>query len=190
MKKVIAMLLAAVMCLSLGACGGSVGSTDGNQADDKKNYTAVEITMDNWSEYLEFSSTYATYYTDSAFSDVSKEINGVSHDFYFGVKDEYFSRLDTVNSAITVRVSADFGTQYGTFADDYSSFDPNGKFEVGKKNMELENDDVFKVTDHGKFAWIMSSAAAGASELKDGKLDKWLTNQKVINITGTLYITE
>lgn len=189
MKRMLAVVLVGVMCVWLAACGA--GNPDLNKDDsaNKNKYKAVEITMENWSEYFEFTTNYSVYYKDSAFSDTSKEISGVAQDFYFSVKDKYFSKLDTANSIIVAKISTDFGTQKGTFAEDYASFDPNGEFIIYKKDMIMESvDGDFKVTDHGKFAWIMSSAAP--DNIKVGEMFKWLTNQKVLNITGTLYIAE
>lgn len=195
MKKLFTLLLVIMMCASLAACGGaSAGTVDApgtnDPTTDGKEYKAVEITMDNWAQYLEFSSKYYAVFADSAFSDVPQELQSVGQDFYFGVKETYFSRLDTVKSTITVRVSTDFGTQKGTFAEDYSSFDPNGEFQGSNRIMESVDGD-FQVTDHGTFAWHMSSAAATSqSEWEAGELFKWLRNQQVLDISGTLYIAE
>ena len=70
MKKWIALLLAAVLCLSLAACGKSTteensGTTQGQTADNSTQDTdepssaelteqTVEITLDNWQDYFEF----------------------------------------------------------------------------------------------------------------------------------------
>jgi hypothetical protein len=190
-KKIIAFILMAVMCVGLAACGEATPNSNGDAAANKKEYKAVEIDMNNWSEYFEFTTNYSVYYEKSAFSDAPKEVSAVAQDFYFSVKDEYFSRLDTVNSKVTVRISTEFGAQKGTFAADYSSFEPNGEFTSDIKDMIMESmDGDFRVTDHGKFAYQLSSAAATLSELSKGELFKWLKNQKVLNIMGTLYIAE
>ena len=165
-------------------------TTENNQLTDpsENKVRIVELTLDNWSEYLTFTSKYSVFYKESAFSDGQKEVSGVSQDFYFSVKDEYFSRLDTEKSTITVQISTDFGTQAGTYSDDYSSFDPNGEF-TSYKIMTIEGSD-FQLTDHGSFGWHMGCAAASGPELKSGELFKWLKDQQVLNITGTLYIAE
>ena len=70
MKKWIALLLAAVMCLSLAACGNgktednsgtSQGQTTNNSPQDTDEPSnaelteqTVEITLDNWQDYFEF----------------------------------------------------------------------------------------------------------------------------------------
>jgi len=189
MKRIVAVFLMVAMCVWLAACGAGTPDLNKDNSANKKEYKAVEITMENWSEYFEFTTNYSVYYKESAFSDTQKELNGVAQDFYFSVKDKYFSQLDTANSTITAKISTDFGTQKGTFAEDYSSFEPNGEFINYKKDMILESvDGDFGVTDHEKFAWLMSSAAP--DDIDKGEMFKWLTNQKVLNITGTLYIAE
>lgn len=59
MKKLLALLLAAVMCLSLVACGGGkevVSGFDGTPALNTKfideHITRVELTTDNWKDYI------------------------------------------------------------------------------------------------------------------------------------------
>ena len=70
MKKLIALLLAAVMCLSLAACGNgktedNSGTSQGQTTDNSPQDTdepsnaelteqTIEITLDNWQEYFEF----------------------------------------------------------------------------------------------------------------------------------------
>lgn len=70
MKKWIALLLAAVMCLSLAACGNgktddNSGTSQGQTTDNSPQDTdepsnaelteqTIEITLDNWQEYFEF----------------------------------------------------------------------------------------------------------------------------------------
>ena len=70
MKKWIALLLAAVLCLSLTACGNgktedNSGTSQGQTTDNSLQDTdepsnaelteqTVEITLDNWQEYFEF----------------------------------------------------------------------------------------------------------------------------------------
>ena len=59
MKKKLAWLLAAAMCISLTACGGggdSGGSSnaDGGNGGAQKGEQTVELTLDNWSDYIEF----------------------------------------------------------------------------------------------------------------------------------------
>lgn len=59
MKKLIALLLAAVLCLSLAACGNgktedNSGTSQGQTTDNSPQEQTIEITLDNWKEYFEF----------------------------------------------------------------------------------------------------------------------------------------
>lgn len=51
------------------------------------NYEVVELTMDNWQEYFEF--TKEPYHSTNAFGDVT----GMGVTYYFTLKEEYFNRL-------------------------------------------------------------------------------------------------
>lgn len=58
MKKIMAILLAALVMVSMAACGGSNnGETSGSGSELK----VVELTMDNWTEYFEVVSEEALY---------------------------------------------------------------------------------------------------------------------------------
>ena len=87
MKKWMAILLVAVMCLSLAACGSSSGSGGGgrdvisgfdgspalNLNTVGKHITRVELTVDNWKEYIkEYSYTVEVVERD-AFDEITKQ---------------------------------------------------------------------------------------------------------------------
>ena len=59
MKRLIALLLSAVMCLSLAACGGIGGKTE-----------VVELTLDNWKDYFEL--TVIEHYETNGFGEVER----------------------------------------------------------------------------------------------------------------------
>lgn len=85
MKKWIALLLVAVMCLSLAACGNgktednsstSQGQTTGNSPQDTDEPSnaelteqTIEITLDNWQEYFEFRPV--VYETKDSYNEVT-----------------------------------------------------------------------------------------------------------------------
>ena len=182
MKEILALLLVAGICLSLAACGDGAPST-GNSAPD---YRLVEITMDNWTEYLTFTSTYSVKYKESAFDDASGEPEWVEVHFLLAVKNEYYSRLDTQNSTITVKIAEDFGTQYGTFSEDCATFEPTGEFQGSPLTFESSE----FTNDGERFALNCSTGFAGTHEIPKGQMEKYVKNQEVLNIMGTLLIAQ
>lgn len=79
MKKLLALLLAAVMCLSLVACGGGkevVSGFEGNPALSMKSIDEhidrVELTVDNWKDYIKEYSYDVEMVEKDAFGEVTK----------------------------------------------------------------------------------------------------------------------
>ena len=67
MRKRIALLLAAVLCVSLAACGEKDGETG---ADDKaQTKQTIEVTLDNWQEYFEINRYLSVRYDTNAFDE-------------------------------------------------------------------------------------------------------------------------
>lgn len=86
MKKLFALLLAAVMCFSLAACGGtaetndndtqkqevqSTEQTDTQQSEAEPVEQIIEITMDNWQEYFEINYYLSVNYRTNDFDEVT-----------------------------------------------------------------------------------------------------------------------
>ena len=92
MRKRIALFLAAVLCVSLAACGEKDGETgaDGSQelsaasaasaqdadgTDDKaQTKQTVEVTLDNWQEYFEIHEYLEGFVSTNAFDEVTSSI--------------------------------------------------------------------------------------------------------------------
>lgn len=88
MKKILALFLTAVMCLSLVACG-------------RKTET-IEITTDNWQEYFELQ------YTDTWNLNAFNEYDDVKRDVILVMKEEYISRLaDNDENVLIIDFSCD-----------------------------------------------------------------------------------
>ncbi len=80
MKKILALLLAAVMCLSLVACGGGkevVSGFDGTPALNlnsvDKHITRIELTVDNWKDYIKEYNYDIKMVEKDAFGEITKE---------------------------------------------------------------------------------------------------------------------
>lgn len=70
MKKMLALLLAAVMCFALVACGeGETPNTNDNSSTEQ----TIEITLDNWQEYLEINQYLSVCYHPNAFDEAVGE---------------------------------------------------------------------------------------------------------------------
>lgn len=76
MKKILALLLAAVMCLSLVACGGKEQKTE-----------TIEITLENWQDYFEVKLAPTVYKNDF------DEIDRCFAHHYVYLKSEYRDKL-------------------------------------------------------------------------------------------------
>lgn len=89
MKKLFALLLAAVLCLSLAACGdGKVETNADNSQEQNTENTpneseqvetepqeqTIEITLDNWQEYFEIKDYLGVIYDTNAFDEVTDSV--------------------------------------------------------------------------------------------------------------------
>ena len=80
MKKILALLLAAVMCLSFASCGGGkevVSGFDGtpalNMNSVDEHITRVELTVDNWKDYIKEYSYDVEIVKKDAFGEVTEK---------------------------------------------------------------------------------------------------------------------
>ena len=130
MKKLIALLLAAVLCLSLAACGnGKIeANTDNSQEQNKENTPSeseqvetepqeqtIEITLDNWQEYFEINQYLSVNYTANAFG----ELTDTSLSFFTILEPKEAYSYYTVD--VAVEYSVDYCTRDITYnLDDFS----------------------------------------------------------------------
>lgn len=203
MKKAMSLLLALVMCLSLCACGqGSqeetqktvptennqieTNTTESTTAVDESDITEVpeetkapvivELTLDNWSEYLEFTSRYEP--SVNGFD----EVDDVKFYFDICLKEEYLETLDTKNSTITVEISFTRGTQYGTFSEDFKTFTPDGEYDKWEGAEKTEIYD-FSLGSYG-FGACYTLASADFENSSFGPF--YPSEQTVLRVSGTL----
>ena len=119
MKKVIAIVLTALICLSLAACGGASGANGNNDGEAKqdiyieksedgitymvfpdsktfdKYIVKIEITKDNWQEYFEDYEYTEHIVKTNAFGDIEEEYDAVS--IGFGLKRNILGLADEVS---------------------------------------------------------------------------------------------
>ena len=121
MKKWIALLLAAVLCLSLSACGEKTSPEEEMlmtpatidppaKIETKPVNETIEITMDNWQDYFE------EYDEDVWELDAFQELDKLTNCAYLVLKDEYASRLVEEKSSVTFEIKC-FLDEYHITAD-------------------------------------------------------------------------
>lgn len=168
MKKMIAILLAAVMCFSLVACGGEKGTTT-----TEPQYETVEITLDNWQEYFEVRPE-SFVFTENSFGEVSD----IEVDIYLMTKDGIV--CDVSNCNIAVEWEYTWG---------YTSFVINRENETityygaVPSNPGTQNADKTMRAIGDSFGCTIFSHNVGALE---GEMFPQLLSVDVIRIEGTL----
>lgn len=134
MKKWIALLLVAVLCLSLAACGDSKaqdnsGTAQGQTADNSTQNTGepsgadvpqdtgepsdaepteqtVEITLDNWQDYFEIKQYLSGYIGTNDFGEPDHVEYYLST--MFTLKEEYAEKVDFDGSNVAIEYSGDY----------------------------------------------------------------------------------
>ena len=185
MKKLLSVFFVLILCLSLSACspnvqndngviGGKEDSTGGGQ-QQKNDPVSVELTMDNWEEYLGFASRYEAKFNGFG------EVDDITYYFDICVNDEYLEKLDRSSSTVTVEISFARGTQYGTFSENKLHFTPGEfqKWEGAEKTEAYE----FAASANG-FGACYTLATPDFEKGTFGPF--YPSEQKVLRITGTL----
>ncbi len=189
MKKILALLLAAVMCLSLVACGGGndTPSTNDNNANntsqenensttDNIDYEPVEITLDNWQDYFEV--VEVPVWEENAFG----EIDSFNLEYEFRLKEEYYPRLNAEASNIVIEISYSYGKKPCKV--DFE----NLTYELGERlRTETTTNITDKFYDHnGRFftnPFGITSYDPGTQEVR------YYDDVEMLRIQGTLYLT-
>lgn len=81
MKKLLVIFMAAVLCLSLCACnsGNNTNSAETTELNDGR----IELTLDNYEQYLDVDGWAAVNFDDDNILDVSGSVKGVSDNFNY-----------------------------------------------------------------------------------------------------------
>ncbi len=169
MKRILALLLVAVLCLSLAACGDPDGNDNGStgqpqESTAKQEISApdsettvgeetVEITLDNWQEYFEIRpSTHGPLYDD--FGEKFKKLDYVCWAFF--LKEAYIGKVTKAEN---------LAVEY-SFADGYCSW-----FQYHFDTEELVQGEPAETEDIRSFREIKDSARTlkpTLSSLEDG----------------------
>ncbi len=202
MKKLIALLLAAVMCLSLCACGGnnredeSTIHTTETKVQEKKLVT-VEITLDNWQEYFEIRPCEDFSYND--FGDLTRH----SEDYALYLKDEHLAKLANASAQlpdgsvdVSFKVVAVY--EFREYDEENLEFVEGGKVYGSPEEIErvikasdcrrFENTDTSISTSYGQ---VLASLGYEGNANADCYYKTICTGDiDVIDVTGTLVFEE
>lgn len=141
----------------------------------------VEITIDNWSEYFEF--TYEYDYDYNGFD----ELEDVTMYFYFSLKPEYAAMLDGDKSEVTVEIFFVTGTQYGSFSEDYLEFTPDGYFEEWFDYESARKQDVHELSYSSSRETFRVTYQVAYADFEESSMGPWYpTQEEIIRIAGKL----
>ena len=199
MKKLIALLLAAVMCFSLVACGGGTPNTDGNStqqqtqsdsndlqtADPDASETKNTGTGETAPEYTEIELTAENFFTYFALT-VSDEVveNSFGEIYYwylhydYTLKEEYSTAYLSNDTA--VKINATIGVQAATFDSEKRTYRLTGDFSTTTEN-----------------SGVVREANVAQRKIEIGYADCDILYNRILNLhqtielldaTGTIYI--
>ena len=191
MKKIIALLLAVVICFSLVACAQA--ETNSNEAQEKNTQNTqqedtqqedtqqneaepqedtIEITLDNWQDYMEIKDCFSFAYLENQFGEPEKPLP------YFCValtlKEEYRSYL-----------CYDFAVEYNAdccpkdIVYNYEDF----TFEIKEREAATQLDESKFVRNGGSMGY-MSGLSLHTDSIVDNKVEKEYTKIDAYEIYG------
>ena len=200
MKKWIALLLAAVLCLSLSACGEKTSPEEEMlmtpatieplaKIETKPVNETIEITMDNWQDYFE------EYDEDVWELNAFQELDKLTNCAYLVLKDEYASRLVEEKSSVTFEIKC-FLDEYHITADvenrtwqrEFVKADETRSPVTEERNCyslsRLKGRDAYGADVYNR-AVLNRNVMTGAAE---GDF-YCLTSYEILRVTGTLALT-
>ena len=203
MKKILAIILAALMCLSLCACAGEENNSEGTSEVQNENtptettapseettdtepsetepvYETVELTLENWQDYFEFREIKKIKINGFG------EFNGADVLYYLVTKDGI--ELDTKNSSVTVRYLVT--TEYKPCSVDLEKKTiVYGEAVDTETNPRVVDFDVVTMSDESgtenRFGKYVGNVII--SNLHEDKV-RQIVNLEVTNITGSISV--
>lgn len=181
MKKFLALLLAAVTCLSLVACNNDKPSENPSEnTTDAPVVTLgeVKITADNFETYFEF--VEESFFTKNA----DGEVNALRYRHYYKLKEDF--NIDITKSSITL----DYGYSYSTRKVDIDF--ANEKFTLGDQVGDKTTVESYKINkiskqtykDYAIFLLQPNHASKGDTEIM------YFSDFKLNSVEGTIYLIE
>lgn len=181
MKKFLALLLAAVTCLSLVACNNDKPSEEPNESTTNQTEPTrgeVKITADNFDKYFEF--VEESFFTKNG----AGEVNALRYRHYYKLRDAY--NIDISKSSINL----DYGYSYSTKKVDIDF--KNEKFTLGDqvgdtntvKSYTIDKISSMTYKDYAVLLLQPDHASKGDKEIM------YFSDFKINNVEGVIYLTE
>lgn len=180
MKKIIALLLATIICLSFVACNSGEKTADESTTTptEEVKLGPVEITSENFDTYFEF--VEESFFTGNA----SGEKNALRYRHYYKLRDKY--NIDITKSSIKL----DYGYSYSTKKVDIDF--KNEKFTLGEQVGEktvVKSYTIDKISqqtykEYAIFLLQPTHASKGAKEMM------YFSDFTLNSVEGSLYLVE
>ncbi len=181
MKKFLALLLAAVTCLSLVACNNDKPSEDPTESTTNQPEVTlgeVKITADNFDKYFEFIEE--GFFTKNS----NGEVDALRYRHYYKLKEAY--NIDITKSSIKL----DYGYSYTTKKVDIDF--KNEKFTLGEQvgeKMSIESYTINKISsmtykDYAILLLQPDHASKGDKEIM------FFSDFKINSVEGVIYLVE
>ncbi len=179
MKKIIALLLATIICLSLVACNNpSEGKDENPSTTEEVEIDHVELTLENFDEYFEF-------IDEGIFTKNSSDIiDALRFRQYYKLKDNV--KIDMEKSNVSIEY------KYKSSIKDITVDFKNQKYTIGNNEKDvkiIENIKVNKISnitykDCAILLYQPNAVKEGAKEFN------CLSDFELTNVTGTLYFVK
>lgn len=178
MKKIIALILATVLCLSLVACGNDSGDETPPTTEVVQTTGPVKITAENFETYFEF--------VEEAFftKDASGNYAHLRHRHYYKLKENY--SIDETKSSIQLDYGYTQSTKSVTI--DFA----NQKFTLGEQIGESQRHDSIKINKISKMTYkdyailLLQPTHAVKGDTKI----IYFSDFKLNSVEGTLYLVD
>ena len=181
MKKFLALLLAAVTCLSLVACNNEQKPEEPNDSTGKEDVVKlgeVKITKDNFDTYFEF--VEEAFFTKNG----NGEVNALRYRHYYKLKEDF--NIDVTKS----NISLDYTYAYSTKKVDIDF--KNEKFTLGDQVGEKTTIESYKIDkisnmtykDYAILLLQPNHASSGDKEIM------FFSDFAINSVEGTLYLVE
>ena len=188
-KRILSLLLVAIMACSICACGGSENTSGGLFETEKE----IEITIDNWQEYFEIKSEFLYNTRKDDFGEEIEDEIEFDYSTFLCLKDEY--KDGWVSADIVVEYDSNQAKGYvveGDFTNQSCTIEETLEFDEAFADLSNKIETV-KMRDYQTILHFQGGAVCGENKY-EGKATKRLIYSypdiEITRIKGTLVIKE